>query len=194
MMRLLLGGIIAVSCSVIALAQDRPQSPAAQNLLKTWAASGAWQVDLVRLVDGSLGCRLVTIHDDKKTGDLYLWGIRWRKEGLGATITDTKTEAIAGPSIQILIDGASIGTYQVGRRAEGAAGSNVVADLPPSDNDKLFSLMGKGGTMQFVTSASTYSASLEGAQQALSDFRACTAEAGRLNASSAGPNANPPKK
>ncbi len=194
MMRLLLAGIIVVSCSAIALAQDRPQSPPAQNLLKTWAASGAWQVDLVRLVDGSLGCRLVTIHDGKKTGDLYLWGIRWRKEGLGATITDTKAEAIAGPSIQILIDGASIGTYQVDRRADGAAGSNVVADLPPSDNDKLFSLLGKGGKMQFVTNASTYSASLDGAQEALSNFRACTVEAGRLTASSTGPDENPPKK
>jgi len=130
----------------------------------------------------------------KKTGDLYLWGIRWRKEGLGATITDTKAEAIAGPSIQILIDGASIGTYQVGRRAEGAAGANVVADLPPSDNAKLFSLMGKGGTMQFVTSASTYSATLDGAQRALSDFRACTSEAGRLSANLTGPNVNPSKE
>ena len=194
MLRLFLAGLIAVCCSVIALAQDKTQKPATPNLLKTWPANGVWQVDLVRLVDNSLGCRLVTIHDDKKTGELYLWGIRWRKEGLGATISDSKQEAVAGPSIKIVIDQVPFGTYQVGRRTNSENGANVVADFSQSEGDRFLSNMGVGGTMQFITGASTYSASLKGAQQALSDFRACMAEAGRRNTGSPAPNSNPTKK
>jgi hypothetical protein len=181
-----------VSCSVIALAQDK--TLATQNLLKTWPANGVWQVDLVRLVDNSLGCRLVTIHDDKKAGELSLWGIRWRKESLGATISDGKQDAVAGPSIKIVIDEVPFGIYQVGRRTNTASGSNVVADFSQSEGDRLSSNMGVGGTMQFVIGASVYSASLKGAREALSDFRACMAEAGRQDAGSTAPNGNSPKK
>jgi hypothetical protein len=47
-------------------------------------------------------------------------------------------------------------------------------------------VLGVGGTLKFTTDAATYSASLEGAPQALQNLGACDREAGALNAAHQG--------
>ena len=65
---------------------------------------------------------------------------------------------------------------------------NVVAEFSPAEADSVLSLMGVGGSMQLVTSSFTYSAPLQGVQQAMLNFRDCRTEADHLNsAASAGP-------
>jgi hypothetical protein len=48
--------------------------------------------------------------------------------------------------------------------------------------------------MQFKTSTFTYSGSLQSAQQALLNFRACMIEAGHLNAATAAPGGAPKRQ
>jgi hypothetical protein len=123
----------------------------------------------------------LTGHADQKSGERYFWGIRWRPESVAASITDNNQQAVAGPSIQIIIDTIPVGSYQISRRLNSGNGfQNVAADLPEADKDRVFNLIGVGGAMQFVTNSSTYSASLQGAQQGLRNLEACILEAHHL--------------
>jgi hypothetical protein len=177
--------LLAAAClilSVAAQAQQRSANPGASGVLRTWPDSGVWGVALVRLIDGPLGCWFVTGHFDQRSGERYIWGVRWRSESLAAMISDTNQQALAGSSIQIVIDRVPVGTYQVSRRAHMSGFENVIAEFPRSDYDRLLGLISIGGQMQFITNSSTYSASLQGAQRAMSNLNACTLEADHLNA------------
>jgi hypothetical protein len=189
MRRSLFAVVSVLSLCIAAVAQERIPNPGKQGTLRTWPATGVWQVALVRLVDGGLGCLLATGHADQNSGERYFWGIRWRGESVAASITDNNQQAVAGPSIQIIIDTIPIGTYQISRRINFGNGfQGVAAEFPQSDKDRIFSLISVGGSMQFITSSSTYSASLQGAQHGIGNLRACILEANHLNA--ARPNLN----
>jgi hypothetical protein len=192
MTRAFLGFLAMAALCVAALAQERSPNQGAQGILRTWPDSGVWGVALIRLVDGPLGCWLATGHSDQSSGERYFWGVRWRAESLAATITDNNQQAIAGPSIQVVIDKVPVGTYQISRRASGGNGfQNVVADFSHTDGDRMLGLISVGGAMQFITQASTYSASLQGAQQAMINFKACAMEAAHLNSASNAAGAMP---
>jgi len=182
----LVTAIAALSCVPSANAQERMPNPGTQGVLRVWPNSGVWGVRLVRTTDGGLGCQFVTGHAERNTGELYLWGIRWRPQSMGATIIDNNRQAIAGPSIQIVIDSIPIGKYEITRRLDGANGfQGVVAEFSPTENERIVSLVSVGGSMQFVTNTFTYSASLQGAQQAMSSLRECSVEANHLDTTSA---------
>jgi hypothetical protein len=175
--------ILALSLCVSASAQERAPNQGKQVILRAWPETGVWQVILVRLIDGGLGCVLATGHTNQASGERYIWGIRWRSEGLAATISDNNQQAVAGSSIKIVIDTIPIGTYEIGRRVNVGNGfQNVVAEFPQADKDRLVKLLEVGGAMQFITSNFTYSASLQGAQQGIQNLRACVLEANHLNA------------
>jgi hypothetical protein len=135
----------------------------------------------MRLVDGGLGCVLLTGHKNQGTNEQYLWGIQWRENSLAVTIIDSNPQAIAGTSIGITIDQVPLGTYQITRRF-GPPGSmqSVTAELPATERDRLPNLMTVGGAIQFVTSNSTYSAPLLGARQSMQSFQECRIEASHL--------------
>ena len=143
--------------------------------------SGAWGVVLIRLIDGPFGCLLATGHRDPKSGEQYNWGIRWCRGSLGASISDNNTQAVAGPSIQIIIDKVAVGTYQVSRRVGANGFQSIVAEFSPVESDRVLGLIGVGGEMQFVTTTFTYSAPLQGSQQALANFKARNIEASYLD-------------
>jgi hypothetical protein len=96
-------------------------------------------------------------------------------------IIDNNQQAVAGPSIQVVVDKVPVGTYQVNKRINKGGLYNVTAEFPSAESNRVLSLVGVGGEMQFVTNTFTYSAPLEGAQQALADLKACTIEASRLD-------------
>jgi hypothetical protein len=107
-------------------------------------------------------------------------------------VIDNNQPAIAGPSIQIVIDGVPLGTYQIERRSDGGNGFQIVlAELPYGDSIRLLALVRVGGTMQFITAAATYSGSLQGAQQALANLNACKIEVAHLSGGTGGPNGAP---
>ena len=188
MKRFLYAVFAVLLLSVATSAQERVPNQGKQVTLRTWPATGIWEVALVRLVDGGLGCLFVTGHVDQKSGERYFWGVRWRSENLAASIIDNNQQAVAGPSIQIIIDTIPVGTYQIGRRVSGGNGfQSVSAEFPTADNDKILGLMSVGGSMQFITASFTYSASLKGAQQGMGNLRACVLEASHLNAASTVP-------
>ena len=189
MRRLLFAVVSIVLLCVAAVGQERVPNQGTQGILRTWPVTGVWQVILVRLVYGDLGCLLITGHADQKSGERYVWGLRWRSQNLAASITDNNQQAVAGPSIQIVIDTIPVGAYQVSHRTNVGNGfQNVVAEFPKADKDRLLGLISVGGAMQFITSSSTYSASLQGAQQGMHNLQACVLEANHLNATS--PNLN----
>lgn len=178
---------IAVALSVMpaAHAQTRAPNPGTQTVLREWPMSGAWGVVLIRLIDGPLGCLMATAHGDQRSGEQYHWGLRWRRENVAAYIVDNNPQAVAGPSIEIIVDKIPVGTYQVNKQFSRGGFSNITAELPAAESDRLLSLVGVGGEMQYVTNAFTYSASLQGAPQALSNLKACSVEASRLDAAQA---------
>jgi hypothetical protein len=176
---------LVFACVLPAGAQERAPNPGTQGVLRSWPTSGVWNVALIRLFDGPLGCILATGHADTNTGEQYAWGIRWRHEGLGASISDNNRQAVDGPSIQIIIDNIPIGTYQMSRKLDHGRFVNAVADLPSAESDRILSLITVGGSMQYVTSNFTYSASLQGAKHALEHFKECITEATHLKSSAA---------
>ncbi len=181
--RVFIGAALTILSGVSAsLAQERAPNPGKQAVLRAWPMSGAWGVILIRLIDGRLGCLLATGHQDQRSGETYNWGVRWRHEGLGASITDNNAQAVAGSSIQIIIDKVAIGTYQVSKRLSANGFHSVVAEFPAAESDRILSLIGVGGEMQFVTNTFTYSAPLQGSQQALANLKVCTIEASHLDA------------
>jgi len=101
MVRMFFAAALAILGLTAPKAQERAPNPGTQTQLREWPISGVWGVRLIRIVDGSLGCWLGTGHADQTSGEQYLWGVRWRPENIGATITDNNQRAIAGPSIQI---------------------------------------------------------------------------------------------
>jgi hypothetical protein len=173
--------VAALSMLSCAHAQERAPNPGKQTIIRTWPGTGAWQVALLRLVDGPLGCILATGRADAKTGESYSWGIRWRRENVAASISDNNPQAVAGPTIQIFVDKVAIGTYQVSKRTSSGPFSAIAAELPAAESDRLLSLIGVGGEMQYVINNFTYSAPLQGAQQGLVELKACTVEATHLD-------------
>jgi hypothetical protein len=174
-------GILA-SASPLA-AQERAPNTGTEGILRAWPVSGAWNVILVRLADAPLGCLLATGHAG--IGEQYHWGLRWRRENIGAVITANNAQAVAGPSIQIIVDNVTVGTYQISSRVSSNGFQSVIAEFAPSESDRVLSLISGGGELQFVTSIFTYSAPLEGAQQALAYFKECAIEASHLNSTKA---------
>ena len=185
MIRALVAAIAFLALHTAASAQQRSPNQGTQGVLRSWPVTGVWQVSLVRFIDGGLGCLFATGHADQTTGERYVWGIRWRNDkSLTASILENNENAIAGPSIQIVLDRVPIGTYPITRRLNAGVGfQSVAADLPELDKDKLLNLIGVGGEMQFITTASTYSAPLQGASQGLQNLKACSIEAAQLGGS-----------
>lgn len=169
---------IAIAFAMLssAHAQHRAPKPRTQTIPRGWPVSGAWGVVLLRLNDGPLGCLLTT------GGEQYIWGLRWRRENVAVYITDSNEEAVAGPSIQVFIDKAPLGSYQVNKRVAQDGFYNVTAELPSAESDRVLSSINVGQDMEFVTSSFFYSEKLQGASQALTNLKACTIEANRLNA------------
>lgn len=195
MRRSLLAFVSVFILCVSAAAQERVPNQGTQSTLRTWPTAGVWQVALVRLIDGGLGCLFMTGHVDQKSGERYFWGVRWRSQNVAASIIDNNQQAVAGPSIQIVIDTIPVGTYQISRRVNGGNGfHNVVAELPQADTNRLLSLINVGGAMQFATSSFTYSASLQGAKQAIGNLQTCELEANHLTAASATPGGAPQRQ
>jgi hypothetical protein len=183
MRRLILAAAAVAALSYSAIAQERTPNQGTPGPLRAWPATGAWQVVLTRLIYGDLGCLLATGHSNQASGENYAWGVRRRGQSLGATITDNNAQAIAGSAIQIIIDHVPLGIFQITDRRELGNGFHVaVAELASKDGSNLINLIGVGGSMQFVTSTYTYSAPLEGAQQALRNLQTCAIEADHLNA------------
>jgi len=185
--RIIAACILALTLAALTLlsgahAQQRAPNPGTQFILREWPMSGAWNVALIRLIDGPLGCLLATAHADQANGEKYMWGLRWRRENVAAYITDNNQQAVAGPSIEIIIDKVSIGAHQVTKRVSKGGFYSITAEFPAAGSDRVLSLIGVGGEMQFVTNTFTYSAPLQGAEQALANLKTCTTEASRLNA------------
>ncbi len=156
-----LGAAAAIGVSGSVSAQQRTPNGGATGVLRTWPGNADWQVAMTRLADGALGCVLLTGHTNPASGERYLWGIRWRDNSLAATIVDSNQQAVAGSTIAVTIDQVPVGTYQITRRLGPDGGmQSVTAELPAPDKDRLASLIGVGGPIQFVTANSTYSAPL----------------------------------
>jgi hypothetical protein len=138
---------------------------------------------LIRLVDTrDLGCTVFTGYRNQSTGEQYTWGIRRRNSDTAVEIIDRNSVAVAGPSISVTVDGSQIGTYPVTRRLERGGYNTVVAELSARDAGILIPLLRVGGAIKFTTDAATYSASLDGARQAMANFDACVVEAAQINA------------
>lgn len=161
-------------------AQQRPQKPRPQTLPRAWPVSGPWGVVLLRLNDGPLGCLLTTGRN--ANGEQYIWGLRWRRENVAVFITDSNQEAVAGPTIQVVVDRVPFGTYPVNKRVAQDGFYNATAELPSAESDRMLSAINVGQDMQFVTSSFFYSEKLQAAPEALTNLKACSIEANRLNA------------
>jgi hypothetical protein len=111
--------------------------------------------------------------------------LRWRSDGLAATITDNNETAVSGPFVKIVVDQIPVGTYQISRRLGANGFRSVTADISGADRERPMSVISVGGAMQFVTNTFTYSASLEGAAQGLQNLKACSIEASQLDAAPA---------
>lgn len=174
----------ALLCTT-ASAQQRLPNAGTASVLRIWPRVGAWEVVLSRLIYGDLGCGLRTGQANKTTGETYIWGFRWREhEGYALVVIDNNQRAVAGANIRLFIDQIPIGYYPIVRRLGPENGfHSIVADLPPGDQDKIISLIRVGGGVQFVTDTFTYSASLTGAAQGMTNMDACIIEATHLNPS-----------
>jgi hypothetical protein len=179
---LLVAAITSALC-VASSAQERTPNQGKGVFLRTWPVRGNWQVSLVRLINNSLGCLMVTGHINRVNGEHYVWGIRWREGSVATIIVDNNHQAVSGSSIKLVIDRVPVGSFKITRRVDTGNGfEKVVAELPTDDRDRILDLIRVGSLLQFVTDNSTYSASLKGAQQALLSFKTCTVEANQLNA------------
>src|SRR5215831_2780160 len=164
------------------VAQQRSLNSGATGMLRPWPGNGEWQVALVRLLDGALGCQLITGHVNQANGERYFWGMRLRDQSLAVEIADNNEHAVAGPSIKIVIDQVHFGTYQVTRRLGPESGFQVVlAELPSSDGQKLLDLIAVASAIQLVTMNSTYTAPLQGARQSMQNLQECRTEASHLS-------------
>jgi hypothetical protein len=183
--------IAVVDPCVCAHAQERTPNSTSTGWLRVWPENASWGVGLTRLLDGGLGCLLLTWHINPASGERYLWGIRLRNIGphdpsLAIEIIDNNENAIASPSIKVVIDNVPVGTYNITRRLGPNNGFHtILAELPSPDNSKLLRLLGVGGTIQFVTANSTYSAPLLGARQSMQNLQECGLEAMHLGSTSA---------
>jgi hypothetical protein len=186
MRQVFLGLFAVITISMSAIAQERQPNQGTPSPLRVWPDSGAWGVVLQRLDDGALGCLLLTGYSNPTSGERYFWGIRWRPDGLSVAIVDTNEQAVTGPSIRVFVDRLPLGVYQVNRTKAQSGFHSVAAELPTSDTSKLMGLMGVGGSIQFATTAFTYSAPLQGVQQAMAYFRDCRLEAAHLNEAAQG--------
>jgi hypothetical protein len=179
--------MISVAFCLPASAQQRTPNNQTQGILRSWPANGGWEVALTRLLDGAFGCLLLTGHADQTSGERYFWGIRLRDQNLAVEIIDNNPQAVSGDSIQVVIDRVPVGTFPITRRLDtpGISFHTALAELPSSDKQRIVNLIGVGGTIQFLTANSTYSAPLQGAQQSMQNFQTCTLEATHLNGASA---------
>jgi hypothetical protein len=184
MVRAFIAVVAFLVLHIAASAQQRLPNQGTQGVLRSWPVTGVWQVSLVRLVDGGLGCLLMTGHADQSSGERYFWGIRLRNEkNVAASILENNERVVSGSTIRIIVDRVPVGTYQITRRVNAGAGFQAVgADLPALDGDRLLNLVGVAGEMQFITDTSTYSAPLQGASQGLQNLKACSVEASQLGA------------
>lgn len=186
MLRFLCSAAVLAALSSATIAQERVPNPGKSGTIRSWPDSGVWGVVLARLVDGGLGCWLGTGHTNTATGEKYIWGIRWRPAELSVAIVDNNEQATRAQSIEIIVDGISIGTFSITRTIElGNGFRNVVADLPAPDASRLVELVGVAGTIQLSTKNFSYSAPLQGAPQALANLKACQIEATHLSISDA---------
>jgi hypothetical protein len=173
---------VALCLSPQAIAQQRAPNAGAAGILRAWPGNGEWQVGLVRLLDGALGCLLVTGYANQASGERYFWGMRLRDQSLAVEIIDNNERAMAASSIKIVIDQVQFGTYQVTRRLGPEGGfRTVLAELPSQDGQRLMGLIGVAGAIQFVTMNSTYSAPLQGARQSMQSLQECMTEATHLS-------------
>jgi hypothetical protein len=170
-----------------AQAQQRTPNSTSAGMLRMWPENANWLVGLTRLLDGGLGCLLITGHVNPASGERYFWGMRLRDQSsLAVEVIDNNENAIASPSIKVMIDNVSFGTYPITRKLGPNNGLHtILAELPSPDNLKLLHLLGVGGTIQFVTANSTYTAPLLGARQSMQNLQECQIEAAHLSSTSA---------
>jgi hypothetical protein len=164
-----------------ALAQQRTTNQGSPGPLREWPPSGAWQTILIRLLSTSdLGCVTATGYRNQTTGEQYFWGIRRTSQDTALAIVDNNPTAVAGAAIRVIVDGTPVGVFPISKRLPNGATMSVAAILPGPEAQRLISLFRLGGKVSFVTEHSTYSASLQGAQQAIANLDACAAEIAHL--------------
>jgi hypothetical protein len=173
---------ILLAPSFRAMGQQRTfNSTAPGGVLRSWPIADNWQVNMIRLIDGALGCLLITGFSDQAAGEQYIWGMRMRDQSLALEILDRNERAVAGAVIEVWIDRVLFGTYRITRRLTGENGFHtILAELAQTDSQKLLYVLPVAGAIQLVTTNSTYSAPLQGVKQSWRGLQECLVEARHL--------------
>jgi hypothetical protein len=164
-------------------AQQRSMNDGAPGLLRIWPQIGVWQAALMRLNDGSLGCWVITSHSSNDPDDRYFWGVRSKLDQTAIEIIDKNPVAVSGPTIDVVIDGLTVGDFSITKRIDQSGMHTVAAELATGKGATLLRLLRSGGAVKFVTAKATYSASLAGAAQSLRNVDACLEEIHDLESS-----------
>jgi hypothetical protein len=183
MSRAILAIVAFAVLSAPALAQQRAATnPGTPGILREWPLSGVWGTALFRTRDTpDVICAVMTANRDPSRGDQYAWGIRQDRQDAAVVVTNTNSNAVVGPSIEVEIDGAPVGTYSITQRMSRGGWNGIRAQLSSQQAQRLVSMFRVGGVIKYITQNSTYSASLAGAPQAVANLNTCLAESTQLN-------------
>jgi len=177
---LAIGTMLAVAVPGLAVAQQRTPNPGTQAMLRQWPEAGVWETHLQRRTDianSPLECVGGTGFFSDPV-NYYRWGWADLNGEFRLFIWDRLNVSV--DRIDVFIDDVKVVQAKVTSKEAPDRGSAVYAAISREKVDALKAVIRKGSSIKFMTAKETYSAPLDGADQALTHFDECIAYAKQL--------------
>ena len=160
----------AIAALVIATPAMAAESPSAE-ILRQWPRAGTWSTAMIRTSSQDLAC--YTAAAPISSASRTLPGLRIKGDDLAIEITDHDARALGGNAIQVVVDGAPVGRFDVTERLHGFGVTTILAEVPLDRREQVMSAFQHGRSILFLTGAARYTASLAGTNAASASLLAC---------------------
>ena len=172
---LAIGIMLAVVVPGLAAAQQRTPNVGTKPMLRQYPKAGVWETYLQRRSDmpnAPLEC-ITGTGSFTDPVNYYLWGWGDLNGQFRLFIWDSQVGALSLESIRVVIDDYEVVKAKVTSKEAPApgVGTGFFAAIPEAN--ALKDVIRNGSSIKFITDKETYSASLDGAAEALSHFDKC---------------------
>ncbi len=144
-MRLALAALFALATATPAVATEAPPA----QILRQWPRAGLWSTAMIRTSSHDLACYIVAAPISSASRNLP--GLRIKGDDLAIEITDHDGRALAGPAIQVRVDGIPVGRFDVTNRLRGFSLTTVVAEVPGGQREQVMAAFQHGRSIAFIT-------------------------------------------
>lgn len=166
-MRRTLAALVALAIITPAMATETPSA----QILRQWPRAGVWSTAMIRTSSHDLAC--YTAAAPISSASRKLPGLRIKGDDLAVEIADHDARPLAGDAVQVMVDGAAVGRFEVTSRLHGFGVTTVVAEVPSDQREHVMAAFQHGSSIAFVTATARYTASLTGAAAASASLQAC---------------------